>query len=773
MRNSKQTFYPKATRATAIRGCLAVFFSIVFIFFLFRVSLQFQELSFCHPNLPNISSDTKRSDSFNGSQGWAETTYSVASQGKIWKPTRWRTFSGSRLADLSHARSTLSKSDISLRCDRWAVVTTIFSPTQLLDQLRALPEWCLVVVGDYKTKEAEWRTFVGSSKTTVYLSPKDQDALLYKSLKHLPWNHFGRKNIGYLFAIQHGAQLIWDTDDDNVLRDPASLTKLANFAVSSSPSALIPSAAGDHHLWNPYLYFRPIQQTSAQEVPICWPRGFPLEYVKDASAAASDTGQELNVSKVGVFQSLANNDPDVDAIYRLTKEMPLSFLARDAMIALRPGRFAPFNAQATLWKKEAFWGMLLPVTVHGRVSDIWRSYFMQRLMKDVNLHLSFTSPLAVQYRNVHSLVADLQSEVPLYTKANELTKWLRQWNPARDTAGSLVKRMEQLYVDLYEIGILEEQDVLLCQAWLSDLAAMGIEKLMIENDVSKSSREPKMSPLAKAQEPNLSSTAKVAVCVSGQVRTLEMEVTDPEYPGDWHQMKRSLIRHPNITVAESIQRNLFPKLGNPDVFMYVSTRESEREPRAGNMSTCEPLRPKGGQLFCDVPKEEDIHSVDVDAWDEFAPVLGNHLRREESIQGMLQQLKGLFECHKMIKKHTFSTGIEYDWIVRLRPDDYVHSFPSLDTLSLASDQPTVWFSNKKTCCCGNEDKLGIGRMKWMREYFDRFLYVQQVPWNYPTRWNAEKFALNMVTRYGIQMVSHPEIQACTVKPSYRKRRSTP
>ena len=33
----------------------------------------------------------------------------------------------------------------------------------------------------------------------------------------LPWNHFGRKNIGYLYAILHGATMIWDFDDDNML----------------------------------------------------------------------------------------------------------------------------------------------------------------------------------------------------------------------------------------------------------------------------------------------------------------------------------------------------------------------------------------------------------------------------------------------------------------------------------------------------------------------------------------------------------------------------
>ena len=34
----------------------------------------------------------------------------------------------------------------------------------------------------------------------------------------LPWNSFGRKNVGYLFAIARGAKVIWDFDDDNFLK---------------------------------------------------------------------------------------------------------------------------------------------------------------------------------------------------------------------------------------------------------------------------------------------------------------------------------------------------------------------------------------------------------------------------------------------------------------------------------------------------------------------------------------------------------------------------
>ena len=32
------------------------------------------------------------------------------------------------------------------------------------------------------------------------------------------WNYLGCKNIGYFYAITHGAKIIWDFDDQNLLK---------------------------------------------------------------------------------------------------------------------------------------------------------------------------------------------------------------------------------------------------------------------------------------------------------------------------------------------------------------------------------------------------------------------------------------------------------------------------------------------------------------------------------------------------------------------------
>ena len=57
-----------------------------------------------------------------------------------------------------------------------------------------------------------------------------------------------------------------------------------------------------------------------------WPRGFPLEAIKDLrTKTAPFKRKSFPLRRIGVVQSLANNDPDVDAIFRLTQPIPFDF----------------------------------------------------------------------------------------------------------------------------------------------------------------------------------------------------------------------------------------------------------------------------------------------------------------------------------------------------------------------------------------------------------------------------------------------------------------
>ena len=55
-------------------------------------------------------------------------------------------------------------------------------------------------------------------QNVIFLSDEDQKKITNDFVKSMPWHSFGRKNIGYLYAITNGAKVIWDFDDDNILK---------------------------------------------------------------------------------------------------------------------------------------------------------------------------------------------------------------------------------------------------------------------------------------------------------------------------------------------------------------------------------------------------------------------------------------------------------------------------------------------------------------------------------------------------------------------------
>uniref|UniRef100_A0A7S1INI2 Glycosyl transferase CAP10 domain-containing protein n=1 Tax=Eutreptiella gymnastica TaxID=73025 RepID=A0A7S1INI2_9EUGL len=339
------------------------------------------------------------------------------------------------------------------QCAQWAVSTTIWEPSKTLKQIAKLKTWCIVVVLDKKTP------LPFEVENAVILGVEDQLKLPYRIARRLPWNHFGRKNVGFMYAVAHGAEVIYDCDDDNELIIDGN--ELESIPTSMQGEVLSPRGHPD--VFNPYPMFGNVGG---------WPRGYPLDQILNKTTYES-TEMENVVAKNNfyVHQSLANHDPDYDAIYRLTRPLPVTFTPGPP-VALPPGTFCPYNAQATLHLKPAFWGMLLPITVHGRVSDIWRSYITQRILWDIGGRIVFRSPWVVQYRNAHNYLADFDSEYDLYKKATALVQYLKDWNSDEKI---LKRRLLQLCVDLYEREIFEQEDVLLMNDWLHDLGSAGYE----------------------------------------------------------------------------------------------------------------------------------------------------------------------------------------------------------------------------------------------------------------------------------------------------------
>ena len=257
-----------------------------------------------------------------------------------------------------------------------------------------------------------------------------------------------------MYAIHHKAKLIWDFDDDNdgiIDVNKLGLKNRQNYVEICKQSKQI--------FLNPYPYFG-VNETRV------WPRGFPLQFVKE-STTIPRTCKMTHSFEVGIIQSLANEQPDVDAIYRLTREVPFNFkYTPDSRCALvvPENMYSPFNAQATLWLPSAFEFLALPVSVNGRVSDIWRSYITQYFIHKKHVKLVFTPPYVKQQRNPHTIIKDLHAEQDLYLKSRQLVDFLGS-EKAREYS-SITEMYENLYVRKYiELG-----DINFIRAWQATLS---------------------------------------------------------------------------------------------------------------------------------------------------------------------------------------------------------------------------------------------------------------------------------------------------------------
>ena len=135
----------------------------------------------------------------------------------------------------------------------------------------------------------------------------------------------------------------------------------------------------------------------------------------------------------------------------------------------------PYNAQATLHFYDAFWALYLPVTVAGRVSDIWRSYFTQSILPSLGLSIGFLPrPLVIQNRNPHSYIGDFKAEIPLYLKSFQLAKFVTNSSETHiDQYNNLPQAIESLWIDFYMRGYIELEDVTNIQSWLQVLLDIG------------------------------------------------------------------------------------------------------------------------------------------------------------------------------------------------------------------------------------------------------------------------------------------------------------
>jgi glycosyltransferase involved in cell wall biosynthesis len=319
---------------------------------------------------------------------------------------------------------------------KFIVITSIFKPTKAVEAFSKLEDYHLVVVGDKKTP-ADWHY-----ENVTFLNVAAQVDLASSLATVIPFNHYGRKMIGYVYAMKQGADIIIDTDDDNIPYE--------NWNFPSFDGEFLTSH--DNLGWvNIYHHF------SDQRI---WPRGLPLRNINDKRDKLQWRSAKIN-HRVGIWQGLADDDPDVDAIYRLTSNKPCTFQKKEPVV-LAKGTACPFNSQNTAIQKELFPLLFLPSFVTFRFTDILRGIIAQPILWQHGYRLGFTSATVIQKRNEHDYFKDFESEVPMYLHTEKSLEAV-----SKSISGNTVKdSLHNAYEALLKINVVEEREMTVLAEWL-------------------------------------------------------------------------------------------------------------------------------------------------------------------------------------------------------------------------------------------------------------------------------------------------------------------
>jgi hypothetical protein len=248
---------------------------------------------------------------------------------------------------------------------KFIVTTTINIPT--LATLRFCDiakekDWTFVIVGDTKTPHNLYQKL--ENDNVVYLTPDQQEKLYPKLSETIGWRSIQRRNIGFVYAYDQGADIVATIDFEH----------------------------------KEFTVFDPISPTNHNDL---WHRGYPIEMVPGKNNIEY---KGKGIRKVLIQADFWDGDPDIDALCRLSK-MPICKF--DEFKPFGSPDIAPFNSQNTFLAREVLpYYAVLPHA--GRMDDIWGAYIVQHYFPR---SVVYNKATVYQDRNEQDLVTNLENEV--------------------------------------------------------------------------------------------------------------------------------------------------------------------------------------------------------------------------------------------------------------------------------------------------------------------------------------------------------------------------
>lgn len=289
---------------------------------------------------------------------------------------------------------------------KFIITTTINHPTEAtikFCEIADKKDFQFVIVGDTKTPHEEYHNLESIYQNVTYLPPVTQSELYPELSDIIGWKTIQRRNIGFVYAYQQGAEIVATIDDDNIpyecWGDDIMIGKEIEVDLYENTSC---------------PYFDAISTTEHNDL---WHRGFPIEYLQ----VKNDIEYKGKTKITPLVQAeFWDGDPDIDAICRLSKKPIVKF---DHFEPFTTNQLTPFNSQNTFLHRSVLkYYSVFPYT--GRMDDIWGAYVMQYHYPN---SVIFNKATVYQARNPQDLVKNLENEVIGYRNTLNLLDNLKDY----------------------------------------------------------------------------------------------------------------------------------------------------------------------------------------------------------------------------------------------------------------------------------------------------------------------------------------------------------
>jgi len=329
------------------------------------------------------------------------------------------------------------------------VCTTIFEPRFLPPlcanlRIHGHQDECTIwIIPDRKTPDSaaerarQWREWGFDVR---YLTLGEQEEFLDRLgplHRLIPYDSDNRRNVGFLKALEQGADLLISMDDDNYPRPEHDFVG-GHTMIGQLTDEVVTSSTG---------WFNSCELLEVEPAQTLYPRGFPYRVRRQGPAAYTSQAAQL---PLGMNLGLWLQDPDVDAVTRNFAEFRvIRWSGRTYHLA--PGTWTPVNTQNTALIAElvpAYYYVLMNQSVEGlsidRFGDILSGLFCKKVCDHLGYAVRVGGPICDHRRTPHNLLKDLHQELAGIALLEGLTAWLEHVRLSGRDAGEAYLNLADL-----------------------------------------------------------------------------------------------------------------------------------------------------------------------------------------------------------------------------------------------------------------------------------------------------------------------------------------